>query len=981
MRVGMRWLLGWAVLVGCHGGAPGPLAPPPPTYADAAGVDVEPLAVDWAPGQRADLEVAMKEGVVVVRHDRDGLRLLKDCRVPGSYGYLPINTKEQLIRLENAQEAAVNLPLGGAGLAASIGADLGVGTALDVALVMVGKQSTPRTSLPDGLGSKPGCQGATHFVRAVTVGAFVMTTSARSQASTVASLFGGGGRYRAKGSKAVYTSDGSLEACKALHGAATAPTAQCSAVLRLDLKAIETREGSRCPAGNVRAESGKCAAPGRVASYECKPENEAECNAQCEAGNEASCYHAASLALRPGDGHDYARALTLASRGCSGGDERACKLEAKVYHYGLGVTRDAERAARLYEQACGGGDAEGCFGLGVLHDMGPNPSLDPVRAVKSYERACQGGVGKACNNLARFHQFGLGGLPRDVSAAQQLYERSCTNGEGFSCGNLAALYWEGTGVPRDQARAIELYQRACSQGAPMPCVMLGGLSARGEGLPRDSALALTYYQKAVQTLTSLCQQSQGNRCLELARLHLQGEGVPRDEAQAMSWLRKGCEALEGDACNEVGLSYDKGRGVERDPSRASEHFRRACELGNGHGCRNLALYLSSGTANAVDRSQAKALNEKACAMGLGLACLDLGRLLESESDFTRSQQLYERGCELGDGDACVQSGRVNHEGKALGFFTRGCKLGSQHACTQQALRLLREGRTRDEEALKLLRGACEANEGMACESLDLENRSGRLSVPYRELRDSLQKSCDAGNMSTCVRLGVVLLMPTVVQDKLKAHELYRRACDKGNLEGCTRLGELYEQGIAVAKEPSQAFAIYQRACTGGSPLACTHLGWLFESGTGTSKDVAQARTLYERGCNAGDGWGCTNLGELYERGISGVPADPRRALSLYSQACLRHHAGGCFHEGVLLEKGKGTAVNAPDAFARYDQSCRAGDLRACKGAISLLGRGGPGLPRSPDRARIYKGFACRLGDKPSCAGMTFEVGVMDIDAP
>jgi hypothetical protein len=45
----------------------------------------EPLVVEWKPEQRGDLEVLMRDGVAIVAHDCEGLKLLKDCKVDGRW--------------------------------------------------------------------------------------------------------------------------------------------------------------------------------------------------------------------------------------------------------------------------------------------------------------------------------------------------------------------------------------------------------------------------------------------------------------------------------------------------------------------------------------------------------------------------------------------------------------------------------------------------------------------------------------------------------------------------------------------------------------------------------------------------------------------------------------------------------------------------------------------------------------------------------
>ena len=133
----------------------------------------EPLVVDWQPEQRGDLEVSMKQGVAIVAYDKEGLRLLRDCKIDGSYGFFGTTTKEQVVRLKSEEELRANLPTFGGALAAKLGGELKQGGTLDVALVMVGKLRTTwhHASRADLTGD---CRSATHFVHGATIGAFAM---------------------------------------------------------------------------------------------------------------------------------------------------------------------------------------------------------------------------------------------------------------------------------------------------------------------------------------------------------------------------------------------------------------------------------------------------------------------------------------------------------------------------------------------------------------------------------------------------------------------------------------------------------------------------------------------------------------------------------------------------------------------------------------------------------------------------------------
>src|ERR1041384_6212672 len=87
---------------GCSAGAPAAaVRPERQTFESASGIQActtppplaRPLAVDWRPEDRGDLEVIMKQAIAIVAYDCKSVRVLPDCRVEGTYGYIGIPKK------------------------------------------------------------------------------------------------------------------------------------------------------------------------------------------------------------------------------------------------------------------------------------------------------------------------------------------------------------------------------------------------------------------------------------------------------------------------------------------------------------------------------------------------------------------------------------------------------------------------------------------------------------------------------------------------------------------------------------------------------------------------------------------------------------------------------------------------------------------------------------------------------------------------
>src|SRR5690606_24630398 len=240
-----RWLTLTVALAGCKGNLGEAVEPDALTAASALGEAGEqaicrepgargtPLVVDWPTQDRMDLEEAMLDGVAVVEYRCGKLALVRDCHLDGSYGFLGLSHREEVIQLTDVDEIRANLPLDGSTIAASFGAELERGRTLDLAMVHSGKlRTTVASATADQL--RGDCQGATHLVR----GAFAMAQGTKGRVSTVAEVFEAGLRAGSSRESAVGRRDGDPSACKEVTPGANQPPPHCTAAIRLELVAI-----------------------------------------------------------------------------------------------------------------------------------------------------------------------------------------------------------------------------------------------------------------------------------------------------------------------------------------------------------------------------------------------------------------------------------------------------------------------------------------------------------------------------------------------------------------------------------------------------------------------------------------------------------------------------------------------------------------------------------------------------------------------
>jgi uncharacterized protein len=425
----------------------------------------EPLVVDWKTNEQLDLALALKSGVAMVAYDCSGIRLLKSCSAKGRYGFASVSSVlEESVKLEDADSARASLPLGGV----KLGGSLDRSSSIDIALAYVGKKAVLDDQIARADITGDDCAQATHYVRAATVGAFVMQTGTRGQATAAADLFGVGASGSSTSSKQRLNSGGDVSACKSIKDGDQAPPDGCAAIVRLELVSLgdasavaDSSKGAAplantCPDGFMSSGEGACVKKGGAAAYRCQPDDKDDCKAQCDKGNAESCYNLAILTPRQMT-LDNPRQL-LFRKACDGDVPNGC-FNAGIENE---LTGQTARARDLYQKGCNLLQPSACDRYAANL---PSSSFEDKR---TYERrACGLGLYDACKQLAQLDLAGCSGPnctpgTRYVDEAVGQYDTWCTAGKMDSCKALAFVY--GFGATESIAKAKGATQVAPDQG-------------------------------------------------------------------------------------------------------------------------------------------------------------------------------------------------------------------------------------------------------------------------------------------------------------------------------------------------------------------------------------------------------------------------------------------------------------------------------------------------------------------------------------
>lgn len=245
----------WVSLLGCGAGETArAVRPAAPTAQSAVGGSG--LVVDWAPEQRAALEIALRSGAVPVRVRGGAVDLVPSCVVleprvfrserregPLRYVTQEFSPKSDVLELRDSDSIRATLPRAGAAIAAQLEADLRRGTQLELALVARARLTLPsvgrvyRSQVRDVRVPAPpdtACGAATHVVVGATLGAFALRTNAEARVHSAAEVFGAGAEGSSESARTIASRDGNLEAC-------TSGGAGCAVPLRLELRALDGR--------------------------------------------------------------------------------------------------------------------------------------------------------------------------------------------------------------------------------------------------------------------------------------------------------------------------------------------------------------------------------------------------------------------------------------------------------------------------------------------------------------------------------------------------------------------------------------------------------------------------------------------------------------------------------------------------------------------------------------------------------------------
>lgn len=502
-----------------------------------------PYTAAWSDGQRADVETGLRQGIVVVKNTCAGVEILTGCTVSGDYPYAGVSPKHRTLEMKDAGAAQANF--GSMFTPARFSAAWEQGRVLSLAYNMVGTATTTTHTVDDSM-LEGRCEGATHFIHRIYLGAFSLDSSAAGAAKAELGVTGyGGASGHAEASKAQFSTDGDLNACVGASETDASPVTSCGAVVRVELYPVdflnddfvyEELDSRSCPIGYVWADDA-CLPLDEAPSFLCDADDLPGCKAQCLKGSAESCGRYATQIL------DAYVVQTNSGPGIS-------SSKAKDIGKDLAPVQEALVTACYNEEA----DACAAASLGVVTAQGrmTPEGLEFSDYLALIERGCLGTNAWACKEVAYTWLDGLYEDDEDLFSPKadldkglKILDTACERGSAPACSYLAEEYGfsgnldEKLSAAERAAGTMKYLGRACEGGIADAC-FVAGIAWQEEKACQAVVKRISKKEGTGPLMTSL--QDTEDFCPLVSK--------KTDAKKAKEFLDKGCKAKLQLACDE-----------------------------------------------------------------------------------------------------------------------------------------------------------------------------------------------------------------------------------------------------------------------------------------------------------------------------------------------------------------------------------------------------------------------------------------------
>jgi TPR repeat protein len=166
------------------------------------------------------------------------------------------------------------------------------------------------------------------------------------------------------------------------------------------------------------------------------------------------------------------------------------------------------------------------------------------------------------------------------------------------------------------------------------------------------------------------------------------------------------------------------------------------------------------------------------------------------------------------------------------------------------------------------------------------------------------------------------------QDLSEAARWYRKSADQGNELAQLNLGVAYDNGLGVQQDFAEAANLYRLSALQGNADAQMNLGDMYRYGRGVKKDGLEAAKWYHAAIDNGLLSALIKLADLYLEGGLRFKSDPAQGVQLLKDAAEKGSVDAEFELAERYENGQGVEKDKDEAINWYKRAALHGDRAA-----------------------------------------------------
>jgi hypothetical protein len=204
-----------------------------------------PLVTEWPASEKANLQASLAQGAVAVAYSGCSMKLVRSCKIKGRYRWQRTTIATDSFEVKSADELYAKLPLG----AVRLEAELSRSGRLEMQTTVAGQMKLEPIDL-DSIKSEGACDGVTHIVDALSIGAFTLRSGGALKANAGVSVSVAGAKAGTQSSEKVMRSAGDPASCK--QGDADKAHHDCASPIQVFLQELPSVKKQRGPQGSIK---------------------------------------------------------------------------------------------------------------------------------------------------------------------------------------------------------------------------------------------------------------------------------------------------------------------------------------------------------------------------------------------------------------------------------------------------------------------------------------------------------------------------------------------------------------------------------------------------------------------------------------------------------------------------------------------------------------------------------------------------------